>query len=116
MSEPEEILRNFTVGEIGEVLKSKDNLIYLFQISGRFIRFLLAPQEYVHARISEGCNDIQEKIDDNGYDSWHFSNSSYQRGKQLNHLERHQDRPKNRHLLSGCLCENKQDTRLRVHV
>ena len=116
MDQPEGQLVNFTVGEVGDILKSKENLIYLFQISGLIMRFLFAAEEYVHAHISEGCLDVSEETHDDEHGCWHPKDSSNKRSEFLNHLARYQIRSQYCHLLSRYFCQNRQNTGQGVHV
>jgi hypothetical protein len=48
------IVRKFSTEEIGDMIKSKRNLIYLFKVSGKFIRLLSSFEGHVHSRVFEG--------------------------------------------------------------
>ena len=46
--------RLFSIEEVGDLIKSRRNLVYMFRFSGIFIRFLLATRQDVFIEVFEG--------------------------------------------------------------
>ena len=48
-------IRFFSVDEVGDLLKSRKNLIYMFRLSNYLTRLLFATRQNVHSYIPERC-------------------------------------------------------------
>ena len=71
--------RFFSIEEVGDLIKSRRNLIYMLRLSGLFIRFLLATRQDVHIEISQRCFSKTKIAHESLRDHRHSRNPTHSR-------------------------------------
>ena len=80
---------NLSVSELGDVLKSKKNLIYLFALNGKINRVFFATRKNVYTGLSKTSDEWFKEIDENEPGKRDPKSSSYQRNQFRRNLERY---------------------------
>ena len=83
--------KNFSTQELGSVIKSRKNLIYLLELSGQINRLLFTSQSNVYTNLHENSHIGKQKVHEDESNCSHSRHSSDLRNQHKCDLGRHQN-------------------------